>query len=286
MTKKRRATPSSLCGGSVEWYVRMARVSIIANPVVVTAARRVFTAQNTWIIIESGMGQRGSKKARAYENLKRRIISVELSPGLPINEADLATQLGISKTPVREALRQLERDGLVENVPSHGSTISHITLRDINEIFEIREIIEAGAAKRAAAIRGNDELARQRDALAGMIQNPPADAETEYQWGKWEDLHLLLVRSLGNSLLVDVYTGLVDRILRIRNHYGKRLTSGRFGDMVAEHKAILDAVLGGDPDGAENAMVIHLRNASTYLAELAVTGGPFPRRPLPSTGGR
>ena len=59
----------------------------------------------------------GNKKVMVYENLKRRIIGCELVPGLPINEADFASELGVSKTPVREALRQLERDGFVDNVP-------------------------------------------------------------------------------------------------------------------------------------------------------------------------
>jgi DNA-binding GntR family transcriptional regulator len=83
----------------------------------------------------------GNKKVRVYESLKRRIIDCELVPGLPINEADFASELGVSKTPVREALRQLETDGFVENVPGRGSTISHLTPLDIREILEIREII-------------------------------------------------------------------------------------------------------------------------------------------------
>ena len=90
----------------------------------------------------------GNKKVQVYESLKRRIIDCELVPGLPINEADFATDLGVSKTPIREALRQLERDGFVDSIPGRGSTISHITSSDIREIFEIREIIETGAAKR------------------------------------------------------------------------------------------------------------------------------------------
>ena len=104
----------------------------------------------------------GNKKVMVYENLKRRIIDCELIPGMPINEADFASELGVSKTPVREALRQLERDGFVDNVPGRGSTISHITPMDIREILEIREIIETGAAKLAARLHSHDGMLRAK----------------------------------------------------------------------------------------------------------------------------
>lgn len=223
------------------------------------------------------MASRGNKKTWAYENIKRRIINVELPPGLPINEEELAQQLQISKTPVREALRQLERDGLVENVPSRGSTISHITSQEINDVFQIREIIESGAAKRSASFKGNIELARQRDSYKTLLETQPSDAEYS-DWGSWEDLHLMIVKSLGNEALVRVYLGLIDRIRRIRNHYGRGATRRRSRDIVSEHVAVLDAILAGDPEGAERAMVRHLRNASAFVIGLATGGFDHPVR--------
>ncbi len=224
------------------------------------------------------MAASGSKKAWAYENLKRRIINVELPPGLPINEAELAQQLQISKTPVREALRQLERDGLVENVPSRGSTISHITSQEISDVFQIREIIESGAAKRAAFFNGDQELDRQREIYKKLLEETPPDAEYA-EWGTWEDLHLLIVKSLGNETLVTVYLGLIDRIKRIRNYYGSRVTRRRFKDIISEHIAVLDAVLAGDPEEAERSMATHLRNANAFLTGLAGTNAVFDQRP-------
>lgn len=216
----------------------------------------------------------GSKKAWAYENLKKRIIETDLPPGLPINEAELAQQLNISKTPVREALRQLERDGLVENVPSRGSTISHITSQEIGDVFQIREIIEAGAAKRAASFKGGPDLAKQRAEYEILANTTPPDAEYT-EWGTWEDLHLLIVKSLGNETLESVYLGLIDRIKRIRNYYKGRVTNRRFKDIITEHMAVLEAVLAGDGEGAEQAMIRHLRNASAFLIGLAGAGAPY-----------
>ncbi|MCK4515490.1 MAG: GntR family transcriptional regulator [Spirochaetaceae bacterium] len=216
------------------------------------------------------MEPRGNKKVWVYENLKRRIISVELVPGSPIIEAEFAEALGVSKTPIREALRQLERDGFVVNVPSRGSMISHITTQEIHDVFQIREIIEAGAAKRAAQGGANQEIAKLRAGNDELLEDLDSIEEYVHEWGTWEDIHAAVVRSLGNVGLEEVYQGLLDRILRIRNHYGKRLTRRRYHDIIVEHNAIADAILRGDGDAAEMAMQQHLRNASQFLMGISV----------------
>ena len=216
------------------------------------------------------MDTRGNKKAWVYENLKRRIIGVELVPGSPIIESEFAEELSVSKTPIREALRQLERDGLVVNVPSRGSMISHITSREIHDVFQIREIVEAGAAKRAAQGGAQKEIAELRARNDGLLENLASIEEYVHEWGAWEDIHAAVVRSLGNVGLEQVYQGLLDRILRIRNYYGKQLTRRRYHDIILEHNEIADAVLRGDGEAAELAMQQHLRNASQFLLGISV----------------
>ncbi len=210
----------------------------------------------------------GNKKAMVYERLRRRIIEGELRPGLPINEADFARELSVSKTPIREALRQLERDGLVENVPGRGSTISHIRPQDIREVLELREIIETGAAKRAARLRENEELRRKREECRKLLQSEQARGKYVHEWGSWEDVHLCIVKALGNQTLVDMYSGLLDRIHRIRSHYGQRFTQRRLHEILTEHAAMLDAIVEGDADGAEQSVQRHLRNAGAFLIGL------------------
>ena len=212
----------------------------------------------------------GNKKVMVYENLKRRIIDCELIPGMPINEADFASELGVSKTPVREALRQLERDGFVENVPGRGSTISHITPLDIREIFEIREIIETGAAKHVARFQSHDEaLIKKRAEHQHLLKDEPESEEYVHEWGEWEDVHLSIVQALGNQTFLNMYEGLLDRIKRIRNHFGQRFTQRRFHEIISEHVGILDAILEGDPDRAEQAVSKHLQNAGAFLMGLS-----------------
>ena len=212
-----------------------------------------------------------NKKVRVYESLKRRIIDCELAPGLPINEADFASELGVSKTPVREALRELERDGFVETVPGRGSTISHLTPLNIHEILEIREIIETGAAKLVAQLRPrNEELTRKRAEHQQLLSESPASEEYVREWGEWEDVHLSIVHALGNLTFLNMYGGLLDRIKRIRNHFGQRFTPRRLNEIISEHLAILDAILEGDPDRAEQAVRKHLENAGSFLMGLSV----------------
>lgn len=215
-----------------------------------------------------GAGMAQSKTSMVYKSLKRKIISLELSPGSPINEANLALALGVSKTPLREALRELERDGLVENVATRGSVVSHITLREIRDVFQIRELIESGAARRAAMFRGSAELARELEHDRTLLRRDSDTREVIAEWGSWEDVHFSIVKSLGNALLVEMYSGLIDRIARIRNHYKNHFTNRRLRDILVEHAAILDAIVGGDADLAETAMQLHLQKAGGFIAEL------------------
>jgi len=213
----------------------------------------------------------GNKKVRVYETLKRRIIEGTLSPGLPINEADFARELGVSKTPIREAFRQLERDGFVENTPGRGSIISHITPLDIHEIIELREIIETGAAKRVARLQRNkEELKKKREEHKQLLKDEKKSYQYVYDWGDWEDIHLSIIRAVGNQTLLKMYNGLLDRIKRIRNHFGRRFTQRRLQEIITEHIEIMDAILEGDPVHAEEAVEKHLQNAGSFIMGLSV----------------
>jgi len=209
-----------------------------------------------------------NKKIKVYEILRQRIIGGELPPGLPINEADFARELSVSKTPVREALRQLERDGFVENVPGRGSAISHIEPQDIREVLEIREILEVGAAKRAAWQHGNDELRGKLEESRKLLAEEGPSQENVHEWGSWEDVHLSIVQAVGNQTLVEMYQGLLDRIQRIRSYYGKRFTQRRLHEILNEHMAVLEAIVEGDAERAEQTVQRHLRNAGAFLIGL------------------
>ncbi len=210
-----------------------------------------------------------NKKNRVYDSLRRRIIDGELVPGFPVKEADLAQELLVSKTPVREALRQLERDGLIESIPRRGSTVAHITPQSIREVFEIREIIEAGVAKRAAVLRGNEELLRKLEETRQILADTEAADAYVHDWEASDDVHVLIVRELGNTSLLEIYLGLLDRIRRIRTYYGHRFTQRRLREIASEHADILEAMVSGDPERAEQAVERHLRNGGAFVIGLS-----------------
>jgi DNA-binding GntR family transcriptional regulator len=207
-----------------------------------------------------------NKKTLVYGKIKERIINGALAPGFPINESDLAQDLAVSKTPVREALRQLEREGLVENIPGRGSGVAHITFQDIREIFEVREIIECGAAKRAALMRNEKEVRVKRKELEQYSKK--WTEAIELNWGPVEDIHLFIIASIGNQKLIDTYLGLLDHIKRMRKHFGGRFTRQRFSELVFEHLEILDAIIEGNGEQAELSVQNHLRSAAAYLLGL------------------
>jgi DNA-binding GntR family transcriptional regulator len=208
----------------------------------------------------------GNKKTEVYEKIKKGIIDGTLPPGSPINENEYAQDLNVSKTPVREALRQLEREGLVENIPGRGSAVTHITFRDIREVFEIREIIECGAARRAASNCNTEEV---RERKRELEQLSAQEVESKgILWGSEEEIHHFLIRCVGNQKLTEIYQGLLDHMKRIRIHFGRQFTRQRFDELLTEHTAILDAIIDGDGDRAEQAVLDHLHKAAAYLLGL------------------
>jgi DNA-binding GntR family transcriptional regulator len=146
---------------------------------------------------------------------------------------------------------------------------------DIREILEIREIIETGAAKHAARFHSHDGTLQAKKAEHEKLLREERDSE-EYvhEWGEWEDVHLAIVKALGNQRFLEMYQGLLARIKRIRNHFGGSFTQRRFQEIISEHLVILDAILDGDQDRAEDAVMNHLKNATAFLTRLSVS----PRR--------
>ena len=208
-----------------------------------------------------------NKKTEVYRIIKQRIIEGTLAPGLPINEVDLATDLNVSKTPVREVLHQLEREGFVATTPGRGSTVSPITFQDIREIYEMREIIECCAAKRGALRCDKNEVLESKRQLEKMLGQDP-DPES-FPWGKEENIHQLIIRSVGNEKLFETYMGLIDHIKRIRIQFLNRFTRQRHDQLIQEHIQILDAFIGGEGEKAELAVQTHLRNAAAHFMGLS-----------------
>jgi len=209
---------------------------------------------------------RANKKDMAYEILKQRIINNEYKPLDTLTEQSICSELGISKTPVREAFKELEKDGFVKIIPSIGCLVSSIGLDYIHEIFEIREILECAAA-RIVAERGD------KSAFEEMLKNHESFELAEKKNIKGSvvsgfEIHTAIFETIGNSRLLDFYKNIQNHIIRIRLFFIYQFDLDKTERMNAEHKMILKTIIAGDPNAAEKAMREHLRNSQERIKSL------------------
>ena len=205
-----------------------------------------------------------SKKAIVYENLKRRIVNHSLSPGEPLNESVLAKELGMSKTPIREAFQQLEKEGFVESIPGKGSFVSRISVQDIREIFEIREILECEVIKRVAS-RGTLNKG-EVEAIRRRFESSEADGNKTPRsyFRAGSQIHTFIFESFGNRRLLEFYRRIQDHIERMRLYFFNQIHQERAEQSSKEHLEILNAMIAQDPQRAEKAMRDHLQNSIEY----------------------
>jgi DNA-binding GntR family transcriptional regulator len=224
----------------------------------------------------SGRHDRRKVTDWVYEEVREAIIELRLKPGEPLREATMAEQLGVSKTPVREAFARLEQEGLVETTSFKGAVVSGYSPEDLQEIYELREMLEAAAARAAATSASDATLAR----LANLV------AESRELRAK-DDLDGLAV--LLGAFDAVIYEQVANQRIRalienLKAHLARigRLTEeipGRVKASVEEHAAIVDAIAARDPDEAERSMRTHIRSVLTDQLDAAQARSEAGERP-------
>ena len=206
-----------------------------------------------------------NKKVIVYDNLKKRIIANSLKSGDPLNEGLLSNELKTSKTPVREALQQLEKEGFVENIPGKGAFVSRFSFQDIRELFEIREMLEIGAIRKAVA-RGDLNLAEAKAIRAKFVSSESNGNRTARNYfNAGDQIHTFIIDSLGNRQLIEYYGRLQEHIVRMRLHFFNQVDQERSERSFKEHLEIIDAMVAQDTVKAEEALRDNLRNSVEYL---------------------
>lgn len=191
----------------------------------------------------------------AYRRLLEDIRAGTLAPGSRLRETDLADRLGISRTPVREAIRQLEADGLVVHLPRQGATVRSLDHAEVIELYEMRAVLEGTAARLAARVVSAVELAELGDLngeLAGAEAGPAAQ-ELNRQF------HRTLLDSARNRFLVKAMSALQKTLLILGPT--TLADANRAAAAVAEHAAVLQALAARDAAAAEAAMRAHVESA-------------------------
>ena len=206
---------------------------------------------------------RESRVETAYAAVRQRILDNLYPPGHQALESELAAELGISRTPVREALIRLANEGLVEVVPRHGMRVLPVSATDMAEIYIVLTALESAAADLLARRRPSDaELKPLVEATHAMTRALKAD-----DLDAWADaderFHQRLVELAGNRTLIDAVQRLGDRVHRARM-FTLRLRPKPVNS-TREHMAMLDRIRAGDPQGAIDVNRAHRERASREL---------------------
>ena len=190
-----------------------------------------------------------------YERIKDAIRNADLVPGQTLSESKLSKRLGISRTPVREALQQLAQEGLVQIIPGRAVTVASLSVQEVLNVVHVRSILEPEIARLAAASISPDDLEK----LSIIIQNMEEAIENKDRttWSKADSrFHEILSASCPNNLLGEM-------VIQVRNRISYLSTDSQtnYNRMLActqEHRRVADAIVAGDPQAAEEAMRDHI----------------------------
>ncbi|HEX7744987.1 MAG TPA: GntR family transcriptional regulator [Micromonosporaceae bacterium] len=204
--------------------------------------------------------RRNSLRDQALTAIRHALITGQIVPGVVYSAASLAAELGVSNSPVREAMLALVDDGLMEAVPNRGYRAVALTATDLAEIAQLRLFLEVPAAGLAADAGVGDRLSELEE-LVEVIEQTAADGDVAGNLDADRRFHLRLVEACGNRRLTDQVARLRDqtRLYNLRN----LAESGALVASAAEHRPLLAAIAGHDRTTAEELMRVHLAHITT-----------------------
>jgi DNA-binding GntR family transcriptional regulator len=217
----------------------------------------------------------GSLTERTYQLLRRGILSCELEPGSEVSEADLAEQLDVSKTPVREALGRLRIEGFVRTFPRRGYQIVPLTLSDMDETFDVRSIVEAGCGELACDRITGDELDRL-DTLADASYDQTKTASLDHFISANRDFHLAIARATGNQRLYELAFKQLDELERFFYIGARRRDLNT--EVNADHHRIVDVLRRRDRAATRQILIDHNEATRRGLLQVIAGGGRGPSR--------
>ena len=186
------------------------------------------------------------------ERLRQQIFARELEPGAWIDEMKLCAQWGISRTPLREALKVLAVEGLVTMKVRRGAYVTEVSRDDVAQVYHLLALLESDAAAQVSARASPSTLARLR-ALHEDLEQQVADRDAFFAAN--ERFHLALLEEAGNRWALQVVADL-RKVMKLNRHHSL-FRQGRLADSLAEHRAIMGAIADGDAQAARTLMQAH-----------------------------
>lgn len=197
-----------------------------------------------------------------FNTLRQAIITGEFAPGERLMEIVLAERLGVSRTPVREAIRKLELEGLVVMVPRKGAEVARITEDSLKEVLEVRcalEVLAVGLACQRITDEGRERLKNAHEEFVKSVQR----GDTLEIANSDEAFHECIFELTNNKRLLQIITNLKEQMYRYRMEYVKDV--GYHEDLISEHEKMLQAILNGDTETAEEIMRNHIHNQEEII---------------------
>lgn len=198
---------------------------------------------------------------KAYQEIKSRILNEIYKSGEVLNERKLAEQLKISRTPIREALKLLEGEGWIKIAPWKGAVISEMTLQKIEEIFQIRIVIEPAIIELL-----QNKIDYKRRIILDKLYEQQKNAKTKKEFMQIDrKLHMTFVEWTDNALLYEMVKELNDKIYMVGHKAINPDTSTRDMESLEEHKRIIEALKKNDILSAKNLMILHIMETRRNL---------------------
>ncbi|MCV2488196.1 GntR family transcriptional regulator [Geodermatophilus sp. YIM 151500] len=210
--------------------------------------------------------------SRVFEALERAIVECRIEPGAALSDRQLAEELRVSRTPVRDALRQLESTGLVERRGRVGWSVTRVEVRDVEELFDLRCLLEPAGVPRIAS--WDDDRLRRFVTLFDDFSTPMGTDDIARYLRVDDEFHATIVGAAENRRLAHAYRLLSRELSRFR-HFTSYRYEGRVDQSLGEHRAICGALARRDVPGATDALVAHILSArDTLVATVHASAAP------------
>lgn len=192
-----------------------------------------------------------------FNTLRKAILTGELKPGERLMEIHLANRLGVSRTPIREAIRKLELEGLVIMIPRRGAEVAQITEKSLKDVLEVRRALDALCVELACDRISAEDLKQLKEACEEFERATETRDATIIAKADVE-LHDIIVRATGNKRLIQLINNLSEQMYRYRFEYIK--DEDRHDNLVNEHRMIYESIVKRDKEAAAKAAKLHIDN--------------------------
>jgi DNA-binding GntR family transcriptional regulator len=203
-----------------------------------------------------------SLSSTIYRQLEEMILAGKIKPGERINESQLATTLQVSRAPIREACRQLEKHGMVEVFANRGTFVRSIQSEEVEELYDIRAALEALAGEQAAK-RVTPKARKELKAHFAAMERFVKEGSVVDYYEANADFHLAIIRISGNKSLAGIYDSICKRVHLFRKT--SLSLPGRLGTSLGQHQEILAALLSGNGNQAGTILKHHVLDAGRAL---------------------